>query len=91
MRRNSSASFAMLKVEFGKPSLAKLVYSSIKPDELVEVKGIKAFSEIKEDAIVFRVKCKRGVMSLAYTLYEYLQYLKLIQEAVLILEEAKCP
>jgi len=91
LRKNSSVGFAILEVEFREPSLAKLVYLSTKPDELVEAKGVKAFSEIKDSKIVFRVICRRGVMSLAYTLYEYLQNLKLIEEAVLTLEAATCP
>ncbi|MEM3712476.1 MAG: hypothetical protein QXR97_02950 [Thermoproteota archaeon] len=91
MRKSSSAGFAILEVNFGSSSLAKLVYVATKPDELVEAKGIKAFSEIKNSKIIFRVACRRGVMSLAYTLCEYLQNLKLIEEAVLTLEAAKCP
>jgi len=91
MRRSSSIGFAMLEVVFEKPSIARLVYLSTKPDESVEAKGLKASSKLRGDRIVFKVACKRGVMSLAYTLCEYLQHLRLIEEAALILEEATCP
>ncbi|MEM2487638.1 MAG: hypothetical protein QXR44_03495 [Thermoproteota archaeon] len=91
MRRSSSKGFAMLEVAFKNPSMARLVYFSTKPDEFFEERSLKTFSELKGDKIVFKVACKRGLMSLAYTIYEYLQHLRMVEEAISKLEEAMYP
>jgi len=91
MWKSSSVCFVKLEKTFRDSSLARIVYLSTKPDESLKVKGLKACSELKDDKIVFKAACRRGVMSLAYTLYEYLQHIMLIENAVLTLEEAKCP
>lgn len=91
MRRSSSIGFAMLEAFFENPFAARVVYLSMKPDESFKAKGLKAFSELEGNRIVFKIACRRGVMSLAYTLYEYLQNLKTIENVASVLEEAKYP
>jgi hypothetical protein len=63
----------------------------MKPDEAFEVRGLRVSSELRGNKIVFKTFCRRGLMSLAYTVYEYLQHLRMIEEAALRLEEATCP
>lgn len=92
MRRSSSARcFAILEAVFPDSSGAGLTYLSMKPDEALKVEGLRASSSLKDRRIVLKITCERGVMSLAYTLFEYLYYLKMMQEAASILEAATCP
>ncbi|MEM1547518.1 MAG: hypothetical protein QXN75_00610 [Thermoproteota archaeon] len=91
MRRSSSVGFAILEAFFENTRTARIIYLSMKPDESFKAKGLKAFSELEGNRIVFKVACGRGVRSLAYTLYEYLQHLKTVEDAVSILEKAKYP
>jgi len=79
----------MLEASFENPCVAKIVYLSMKPDESFKTKGLRAFSNLEGNRIVFKIACRRGVMSLAYTIYEYLQHLKTVEEAASLLEEAK--
>lgn len=63
----------------------------MKPDETSKVRGLRAVSSLRGCKIIFRVACRRGLTSLAYTLLEYLNYLKMIQEVSSRLEGAKYP
>ncbi|MBO3798971.1 MAG: hypothetical protein QXU11_06580 [Thermoproteota archaeon] len=92
MRRSNSAEcFAVLEAVFRSELEAELAYLALKPDEALKVKGLKVSSGLKGRRILFKVACRRGLMSLAYTLIDYLTHLKMIQEASSRLEEAKCP
>ncbi|GEM_PF-1170558 len=89
MRRSSSIGFARLEAFFENPCTAKIIYLSIKPDESFKARGLRAFSKLEGNRVVFKIACKRGIMSLAYTIYEYLQHLKTVEDAASLLEEAK--
>lgn len=92
MRQNSSERcFAVIKAVFPDQYKAKLAYSSMKPDEAFNVKGLRAATQLMGCEIIFKVECERGIPSLAYTLFEYLQHLKMIEEAILKIEGAKYP
>ncbi|MEM2930339.1 MAG: hypothetical protein QW797_05715 [Thermoproteota archaeon] len=91
LRNNSAECLALLEAVFRSESEAKLVYLSMKPDESLKVKGLRASSHLRGCRITLKVACKRGPLSLAYTLSEYLHHLKMIQEAASRLEEATCP
>ncbi len=91
MWQNDSACFAVLEAVFRSKLEARLAYLALKPDEALKVEGLKVSSSLKGRRILFKVACKRGLMSLAYTLTDYLTHLKMIQEASSTLEEAKCP
>jgi hypothetical protein len=92
MSQSSSAEcFAVLEAVFRSELEARLAYSALKPDEALKVKGLRASSSLRGRRIILKVACRRGLMSLAYTLLEYLNHLKMIQEASSRLSEAKCP
>ncbi|MEM2941285.1 MAG: hypothetical protein QW304_07050 [Thermoproteota archaeon] len=92
MRRSSSVRcFAILEAVFPDSSKAGVTYLSMKPDEILKVKGLRASSRLEDCRIILKISCERGVMSLAYTLFEYLHHLRMIEEAASRLEEAKCP
>jgi hypothetical protein len=92
MRRNSSAEcFAVLETIFRSELEAQLVYLAMKPDEAFKVRGLRVSSSLRGHRIIVKVACRRGIMSLAYTLLEYLHHFKMIQEAASRLEEAKYP
>lgn len=91
MWQNNSACFAVLEAVLRSELEARLAYLALKPDEALKVKGLKVSSSLKGRRILFKVACKRGLMSLAYTLTDYLTHLKMIQEASSTLEEARCP
>ncbi|MCX8183160.1 MAG: hypothetical protein N3F08_01880 [Crenarchaeota archaeon] len=88
---NSAECFAVLEAVFNSELEARLAYLALKPDEALKVKGLRISSSLKGRRIFFKVACRRGLMSLAYTLVDYLSQLKMIQEASSRLEEAKCP
>lgn len=92
MRRNSSTRcFAILEAGFPDSSKAGLTYLSMKPDEILKVEGLRVSTRLKDSRIFLKITCERGIMSLAYTLFEYLCYLKMVQEAASRLEAATCP
>jgi len=92
MRRSSSIRcFAVLEAVFPDSSKAGMTYLSMKPDEILKVKGLRASSRLKDNRVILKIACERGVMSLAYTLFEYLYHLKMLEEAASRLEEATCP
>lgn len=90
-RSNSTRCFAILEAGFPDSSKARLTYLSMKPDEMLKVKRLRASSRLKDRKIILKVACERGIMSLAYTLFEYLHHLKMIEEAASRLEAATCP
>ncbi|MGC8831974.1 MAG: hypothetical protein ACP5PQ_05290 [Thermoproteota archaeon] len=92
MRRSSSVRcFAILEAFFPDSSKAGMAYLSMKPDETLKVKGLRASSRIEGSRVILKIACERGLMSLAYTLFEYLHHLKMMEEAASRLEEAMCP
>ncbi|MGQ9478532.1 MAG: hypothetical protein ACUVQ0_00710 [Thermoproteota archaeon] len=90
MRWKDLECFAILEADL-RDSRAGLVFSSMRPDEHIRVKGLRVSSSLRDGKIVFKAACRRGLLSLAHTLCEYLYYLRMIVEAASILEEATCP
>ena len=91
LQSSSVECFAVLEAVFKSEVEARLAYLALKPDEALKVKGLRVSSSLRGRRILFKVACRRGLMSFAYTLSDYLNHLKMIQEASLRLEEAKCP